>query len=194
MTIDPADDDELDEVAGRLALAVGRINRRMRAATGGLSHGLLSALATVVRKGPLRPGDLAQLEVVAAPTLTRVLAELESRGLVRREIDRADRRSFFVEATDAGVDLVLRARSERAERVASLLQTRSPEELARLRDALDALEAIAGGGRVDPDYTGAGIAVAAVTPAAITPATVAPVSVSASVSASSVSASAPARR
>lgn len=130
-------------IAGRLAVAVGRINRRIRPAADGLSHGLLSALSTVVRIGPLRPGDLARIEVVAAPTITRVVADLENRGLIARAADPADGRSFLLTATPAGAEAVLRARSERAERVAALLAGRTDAELDLIAAALDALEATA---------------------------------------------------
>ncbi|MDP9028224.1 MAG: MarR family transcriptional regulator, partial [Actinomycetota bacterium] len=66
--------------AERLTLVVGRLNRRLQAATGGLSHGLLSTLAVLTKHGPLRLSDLAQLEDVSAPSMTRTIAELESRG------------------------------------------------------------------------------------------------------------------
>lgn len=137
------DADARAEVASRLAVAVGRINRRIRPAADGLSHGLLSALSTIVRKGPLRPGDLARIEVVSAPSITRALADLEGRGLISRSADPADGRSFFVESTEAGSDAVLRARSERAERVAALMASRTDEEFALIASALDALEATA---------------------------------------------------
>ena len=134
---------DTDELAGRLALAIGRINRRIRSESGGLSHGLLSALASVVRNGPIRPSDLAEIEVVSAPTLTRLIADLEGRGLIKREVDAADRRSFFLEATASGLDLVLRARSERASLTADLLAGLRPDQLDSLRAGLDALEAAA---------------------------------------------------
>jgi Transcriptional regulators len=130
-------------IAGRLALVVGRINRRIRPAGDGLSHGLLSALSTIVRKGPLRPGDLARIEVVAAPTITRAVADLENRGMVARATDPGDGRSFLLTATEAGIEAVLRARWERAERVGALLADRSDAEIALIAAALDALEATA---------------------------------------------------
>jgi DNA-binding MarR family transcriptional regulator len=136
-------DNGVGEIAGRLALAIGRINRRIRPTSGGLSNGLLSALASVVRLGPIRPGDLASVEVVSAPTLTRVISELENRGLIAREVDAADRRSFFVEATEQGIQLVLQATSERASLTADLLAALAPEELALISASLRALEATA---------------------------------------------------
>ncbi len=140
-----------DDLAGRLALAIGRLNRRMRSSTGGLSHGQLSALSSIARKGPLRPSELAAIEVVAAPTITRIVADLEARGLVERQPDTDDRRSIFVAATDAGVELLLRARSDRARAVVALLAERTPAEVDAIRAALTALEAAA---NIEPPTAG----------------------------------------
>lgn len=129
-----------DDVSGRLALAVGRLNRRIRSATGDLSHGQLSALATIVQQGALRPSEIAAIEVVAAPTITRVLVDLEARGLIERSPDPEDGRSFFVAATDVGVELLLAARSDRARAVAAILTELTPEQVATLAAALPALE------------------------------------------------------
>ena len=134
---------ENDDLAGRLALAVGRFNRRIRSSTGGLSHGQLSALSTIVRRGPIRPTELAGIELVAAPTITRVVADLESRGLVSRAADPDDGRSFFVSATEQGVELLHLARSDRARAVRAVLAELSQADVAALRDALPALETAA---------------------------------------------------
>jgi DNA-binding MarR family transcriptional regulator len=132
-----------EETAARLAVVVGRINRRIRAVGDGLSQGQLSALSTIARKGPLRPGDLARIESVAAPSATRVVAELESRGLIERQQDPADGRSSIVSTTSAGVAAVASARAERAKRISVLLAGLDDSELATVAAALDALEIIA---------------------------------------------------
>ncbi|MGO4592500.1 MarR family winged helix-turn-helix transcriptional regulator [Leifsonia sp. 2TAF2] len=132
-----------DDVPGRLALAVGRLNRRIRSSTGGLSHGQLSALSTIVRRGPIRPSEIAAIEVAAAPTITRIVAELESRGLVERMPDPEDRRSLFVSGTEAGTELLLEARSDRARAVAEVLGELTPEQVEAVRAALPALEQVA---------------------------------------------------
>jgi DNA-binding MarR family transcriptional regulator len=131
---------EDDDVPGRLALAIGRLNRRIRSSTGGLSHGQLSALSTIVRRGPLRPSELAAIEVVAAPTITRVISDLEGRGLVAREPDPDDGRSVFVSATDAGVALLLEARTDRARAVSAVLADLTPAQRRQIAAALPALE------------------------------------------------------
>ncbi|MGD8195525.1 MarR family winged helix-turn-helix transcriptional regulator [Herbiconiux sp. P18] len=130
------------EIAARLALAVGRLNRRIRPA-GDLTPGQVSALSIVVRNGPIRPGDLARAERVAAPTITRLLAELESRGLTSRSADPDDGRSFFVSATGAGAEAILRARRLRAERVLALFDELDEAQIEHLGAALDALELVA---------------------------------------------------
>ncbi len=129
-----------DSTAWRLALVVGRMNRRLANATGGLSHGLLSALASVAKRGSVRLVELAQIEMVSAPSVTRVVAELEYRKLVARTVDEDDRRAFRIEVTPEGMEAVLRARAARGEVVAELLADLTPEETVAIEAALPALE------------------------------------------------------
>jgi DNA-binding MarR family transcriptional regulator len=133
-----------ESVAARLAFTVARLNRRLVAATGGLSHGLLSALATVTKKGPIRLAELAQIEMVSAPSITRVVAELETRGLVGRSADPDDGRAFLIQVTDAGMAAVADARAARTKVVAQLLTELTPTEVATIEAALPGLERIIG--------------------------------------------------
>ena len=136
------------EIANRLSLAIGRLNRRMRGAAGELGHAHISTLATVVRDGPLRLADLAQIEVMSPPSMTRTIGELEARQLVTRTSDPADGRSFLISATEAGNDLVVKARSERAQAVTRLLEKLSDDDVARLTAALEVLEGMSVGERL----------------------------------------------
>jgi len=131
------------DVPARLALSVGRLSRRLRVAGGDLSHGLLSALVTTAKRGPIRLADLAQLELVSAPSITRLVTELESRGLVTRSVDPSDGRAFLIQATVAGTEKILEARSARAELIAELLAHLGATNQAALVAALPALEAMA---------------------------------------------------
>ncbi len=126
--------------AERLALVMGRFNRRLQAATGGLSHGLLSAMAVIAKRGPLRLSDLAQLEGVSAPSMTRTVAELEARGYVVRSPDPVDGRAVLIAAADAGTAAVLDARTTRAQLVSELLATLDEPDAAAIAAALPALE------------------------------------------------------
>jgi DNA-binding MarR family transcriptional regulator len=131
-----------ETVPARLSLVVGRLNRRLAAAPGGLSHGLLMALATIAKRGPLRLADLAAIEQVSAPSMTRTVAELESRDLVVREVDPDDGRAIRVEATPAGLDAILRARASRAAVITELLRDLDPQDLEAIESALPALEKV----------------------------------------------------
>jgi DNA-binding MarR family transcriptional regulator len=128
------------DVAARLAMVIGRMNRRIRPAGGGLSHASLSALATVSKSGSIRLADLAEREVVAAPSITRIVADLERRGLVTRRVNETDRRAFLIEATGEGEQALSAARAKRAVLVTQLLQGLDPAELQAVAAALPALE------------------------------------------------------
>ncbi|GAA2754476.1 MarR family winged helix-turn-helix transcriptional regulator [Amnibacterium kyonggiense] len=128
------------ELAERLAFVVGGVNRRLRPPADSLTHIALSALATIDRRGAVRPGELARIEGVAAPGMTRLVADLESRGLVAREADPDDGRSHLVRLTEAGVAAVAAGRRDRAEGVAALLAEIAPEDLRTLEQAVTALE------------------------------------------------------
>jgi DNA-binding MarR family transcriptional regulator len=129
-----------ETLPARLALVVGRLNRRLALAPGGLSHGLLTALASVAKRGPLRLAELAQLEGISPPGATRVVAELESRGLVARSIDPDDGRAFRIQVTPAGNEAIVVARAARAQIVADLLECLDPKQIASIEAALPALE------------------------------------------------------
>jgi DNA-binding MarR family transcriptional regulator len=133
-------DDAHPDVPARLAIVTGRLNRRLRSASGQLSHGLLSALATISKQGPLRLAELAQLESVSAPSTTRLVAELESKGLVSREPDPADGRAVLLSITLKGEAAVATARAARAEMVAELFETLDTGEISAIAAAVPALE------------------------------------------------------
>ena len=77
-------DVEEAELAARLRLAVTRLHRRLRQQQpGDLTPSQASALASVDRLASPTLGELAARESVQPPSLTRIVAALEARGLVR---------------------------------------------------------------------------------------------------------------
>lgn len=127
----------------RLFLAASRLLRSVRRPDPeGLGNGTLSALATLVTAGPMRLGDLASCEQVAAPTMTRIVAVLTDAGYVRADPDPSDRRARLVRATANGERVV----TERHTASISELQVRfeqlPQEQRDRLRAALPALETL----------------------------------------------------
>lgn len=129
-----------DQLAQRLAFVVGTINRRLRPPADGLSHVAVSALSSISRAGLVRPGDLARMEGIAAPGMTRLVAELEHRGLVERRGDPDDRRSTLLRLTEAGEQELLAARESRAAWVRDLLDGLPEADLESVESAVTALE------------------------------------------------------
>jgi DNA-binding MarR family transcriptional regulator len=92
---------------------------------------VLSALAA----GPRPIAELVEAVGVKRSTLTNILDRLESRGLVRREINPADRRSFVVRPTRGGV----RAARKVARTFAAVDAKLARMTTAREREAFDAV-------------------------------------------------------
>lgn len=141
------------EVAARLAAAVGRINRRARTDSASLGYGIVSALASIQRHGPLRPGDLSRIEVVTKPTMTRILTELEQRGFIQREADPRDGRAFMVTVTPEGIEAVERGRANRTGIVAELIAELDESDVQAIAGALAALERVAQGEHAQEPHT-----------------------------------------
>ena len=92
-------------LASRLRLAVVRLNRRLRAQRTDRTVTLtqLSALASLNKCGPVTPGELAAKERVQPPSMTRVIAALEERGLATRRPHPTDGRQAIVSITEDGL-------------------------------------------------------------------------------------------
>jgi DNA-binding MarR family transcriptional regulator len=132
-----------------MRISVSRLARRLRVERLGLggtetvlSDIQLAALAALERHGSMTPGELAEHEKVQPPSMTRVIAVLEERGLVRREPHATDRRQVILTVTADGKELVQRVRRRREAWLAQRLQELSPEEREILRAAAPILEKI----------------------------------------------------
>ena len=129
------------QVASRLRLAVLRVARRLRQqAEVDVTPSMQSVLATLEHRGPLTFGELAEIERVRPPTITRIFARLEGDGLVKREIDSGDRRVSYVRLTREGRQLMRRTRSRKDLWLAERLARFDDDRLAALEDAVEALE------------------------------------------------------
>jgi DNA-binding MarR family transcriptional regulator len=135
---------DLDDAVARLSVALGRLTRVMRrGGQTGLGPGSISALATLVRSGPMRLGDLAAREGVAPPTLTRIVAGLEDLGYVVRVPDPDDRRATRVETTPAAAELVAGVGSARLAQLRTRVDGLASDELRALLQALPVIESLA---------------------------------------------------
>jgi DNA-binding MarR family transcriptional regulator len=132
-------------LATSLRISVSRLARRMRAervAQGlqpELSDSQLAALAAL-EKHTMTPGELAEHEKVQPPSITRVIASLEERGLIQRMPHPTDRRQVVLTVTDQGRDVVRRVRKLREAWLAQRLRDLTPAERTVLREALPILE------------------------------------------------------
>jgi DNA-binding MarR family transcriptional regulator len=128
--------------ASRLNSAQVHLGRALRRASGGpgLAAEVRSALGVVYFAGPIRMGDLAAVERVGAPAMTRTVGVLEAHGLVRRERDPRDQRAVLISVTPKAALIVGRGRDERVRQIANGLARLSPRSRARVESALDGLE------------------------------------------------------
>jgi DNA-binding MarR family transcriptional regulator len=88
-------------------------------------------------------GALAAAERVKPPSMTRVIAALEERGLVSRESSPKDARVVFVQATEAGRKSHEEYRKRRDAWLAQELAHLSAEDRAVLQKATEILDKMA---------------------------------------------------
>src|SRR5512145_230939 len=102
------------QLATSLRDAITRFNRRVRRArpVGELTATQLSAMTSLELAGALTPRELAETERVQPPTMTKIVARLEERGLVQRTPHPTDGRQVILAVTEAGRSML--ARYERA--------------------------------------------------------------------------------
>lgn len=134
--------------ASHLRVSVARLARRLRqegsATDQDATPSQLTALATLYRDGPMTLGELAAAERVKPPSMTRVVAALEERGLVRREHSTEDARVVHVHITADGRRSHEDYRKRRDAWLFRRLQTLTPDERDLLRRASDLLDKVAG--------------------------------------------------
>ena len=139
-----ADRAQSEAEAARLSMALGRVSRWIRRQHSlPLGHGGISALATISREGPIRAGDVASREGLAAASMSRILAVLVIDGYVDRRPDPEDGRSILLTTTPPGEDLLAEVRSTTARVLLERLERLSPAEHSAIIAALPALEVLA---------------------------------------------------
>src|ERR1700712_3415856 len=127
--------------ASVLRLSLLRAARRIRSQRVNTSVTLsqLSALATVGKCGPLSAGEIAGIERVQPPSMTKILASLEAAEWVERCSHPDDRRQSIISITPAGRALLAEETRARDEWLAQRLVDFSAEDLAKLGAALEVL-------------------------------------------------------
>jgi DNA-binding MarR family transcriptional regulator len=136
--------DDAERTADRLHSAAIHLLRRLRRedAKSGLSAPRLSALSVLVFGGPLTLGELANVEQVRPPTMTRLVSALEADGLVTREPDANDGRLTRIRATPKGRTLLLRGRARRVSALAAEVRGLGETDRAAVASAVAILEGV----------------------------------------------------
>jgi DNA-binding MarR family transcriptional regulator len=133
------------DLASSLRLSVMRLARRLRLekSSDSLSMNQLAALGTLNRCGDLTVGELAGIEKVKPPSMTRTINSLAEAGLVTRQTHPTDGRQVLVGLTPAARHVLDEDRRRRDAWLAKRLADLNPDQRALLRDVAPLLDALA---------------------------------------------------
>jgi DNA-binding MarR family transcriptional regulator len=123
-------------------LRLARRLRQMRADDLELTGSQLSAMGSLFNHGDQLMGELAALERVQPPSMTRIVNGLQERGMVVRQPLETDRRQCLVALTDAGRDLLLANRRRRDVWLAQQIEQLGEDEREVLRKAVLILDRV----------------------------------------------------
>jgi DNA-binding MarR family transcriptional regulator len=143
---EPASQAELASAATAVRRGALRLARRLRVERpeAGLSAAKISVLGYLARNGTMTPGELATADRLQPQSLTRVLAELERSGHLRRERDGADRRQHRLSLTASGQEALVRDMRQRDSWLAlAMAQELTSTECDLLRLAARLMERLA---------------------------------------------------
>jgi DNA-binding MarR family transcriptional regulator len=130
-------------LASELRLSVMRLRRRLaneRDPENELSIATMAVLGCLMRHGEMTIGELAGLERVQPPSMTRKVTSLEAGGYVVRRAHETDGRAVVVALTERGRDTVVADRRRRDEWLARQLRDLTAAEREVLRAAAPIIE------------------------------------------------------
>jgi DNA-binding MarR family transcriptional regulator len=121
-----------------------RVLRLVRSedAQSGIGPAQLSALSVLVFAGAKTVGELAALEQVRPPTMSRIVDGLAQKKLIERVSSASDRRSVQIAATPAGRKLLLAGRDRRVRALANRFEALSKKEVETLFAAAEIMKRI----------------------------------------------------
>lgn len=145
MNMKPRPGSRNDQVADKLHSAAIQLLRSLRKvdAASGLTAPRLSALSVLVFGGPRTLGQLAAVEQVKPPTMTRLVTALEHDGYVTRRADKADARLTMIHATMKGEAIMSMGRSRRVGDLAARLATMTADERKQIEHAAELVSRLA---------------------------------------------------
>jgi DNA-binding MarR family transcriptional regulator len=128
-------------VANRLRPVLLKLNRHLRREIHslGITGGQASLLFTIQRHPGIGVRELATLERMSAPGMSKYVARLEAAGLVAREPG-ADRRRIGLRITPEAERVLRSVKSRRTAWLAARLRNLSDEELEAVDAAIEPLQ------------------------------------------------------
>lgn len=137
--------DKIAELASVLRPSLLRLTRQVRQQRVDTSVTLtqLSALYTLELRGPMSAGDLAACEKVQPPSMTKVIANLEAKGLLTRQPHPTDGRQLVISISEAGAALLESEKQSREAWLSRRLAALTPEERARVEQVVPILDKLA---------------------------------------------------
>ena len=132
-----------DRLTSDLRMACMRIARRVRLESDALVAPHQFSVLVRLEERPSTPKDLATIEKVSAPSMTRTVNALVDLGLVARADDPTDGRQVILSLTPAGRETIKETRRRRHQWFASQLETLTDDERALLVQATALLERVA---------------------------------------------------
>ena len=142
---DRQDDAVQADLARALRLSSMRLARRLRVERGSDDFTLsqLAVLGSLDRHGEATVGELANLERVKPPSMTRIVNSLVEAGMVTRRPHATDGRQVVVELTDGARAVLAEDRRRRNAWLAQRLAELSDDERALLAEAAPLLDRLA---------------------------------------------------
>ena len=134
----------LATLANDLRLACMRISRRVRFESTDIVAPHQFSVMARLEETPRTPRELADIERVSAPSMSRTVAALVERGLVLRADDPTDGRQVILSLTPEGARTLKHIRRRRDEWMASRIKGLSTEEREVLARASEILLRVAG--------------------------------------------------
>jgi DNA-binding MarR family transcriptional regulator len=129
-------------VANRLRPVLLKLNRHLRREIHslGVTGGQASLLFTIQRRPGIGVNELAELERMSPPGMSKYVGRLEEAGLVVREASDRDRRRIGLRVSPEGERVLRSVKSRRNAWLASRLRGLSDDQLAAVDAAIEPLQ------------------------------------------------------
>jgi DNA-binding MarR family transcriptional regulator len=129
-------------VANRLRPVLLKLNRHLRREIHslGVTGGQASLLFTIQRRPGIGVRELAELERMSAPGMSKYVGRLEEAELIVREPSKEDRRRIGLRVSPEGERVLRSVKSRRTAWLAARLRGLSEDELAAVDAAIEPLQ------------------------------------------------------